>query len=393
MFRTFRYRLYPNKDQAEALGEILWIACWLYNRALDYRRKKWRESREAVRYSQQSAMWREWRNEEPAENPLRQLNMSAGQQVLRRLESSYRQFVMGKRGRPRFKKVSRFSSVNYKPGDGASIKNNRLYVQNVGLVRVRMHRKLPNGKLKNIIIKRKSSGWYVLLQIELPEQTFVRSSNAPVGVDMGIMHALALSDGTIIDSPKFLELSLIKLRVLQRSLARKKRGGSNWRKTKHQIACLHERISNQRLGWWHKVTRRLVDTYGMVAIEDLQLSFILRNDKLALAAHDIGLGMFRTLLDYKAIEAGVEVILVNPRGTSKACSGCGSIVEKSLKDRIYRCHHCGLVLDRDVNAAKNILELGRSSWELTWSVGTSVSQEATLLYRGELSHRGSSSGL
>lgn len=393
MFRTFRYRLYPNKDQAEALSEILWVACWLYNRALDYRRKKWRESREAVCYSQQSAMWREWRNEEPAENPLRLLNMSAGQQVLRRLESSYRQFLLGKRGRSRFKKVSRFSSVNYKPGDGASIKNNRLYVQNVGLVRVRWHRELPNGKLKNIIIKRKSSGWYVLLQIELPEQPFVRSSNAPVGVDMGILHALALSDGTIIDSPRFLEQSLRKLRVLQRSLARKKRGGSNWRKTKHQITCLHERISNQRLDWWHKVTRRLVDTYGMVAVEDLQLSFMLRNDKLALAAHDISLGMFRTLLDYKAIEAGVEVILVNPRGTSKACSGCGSIVEKSLKDRIHSCHYCGLVLDRDVNAAKNILELGRSSWELTWSVGTSVSQEASLLYRGELSHRGAAGGL
>jgi putative transposase len=223
------------------------VACWLYNRALDYRRKKWRESRETVRYSQQSAMWREWRNEEPAENPLRLLNMSAGQQVLRRLESSYRQFLMGKRDRPRFKKVSRFDSVNYKPGDGASIKNNRLYVQNVGLVRVRWHRELPNGKLKNIIIKRKPSGWYVLLQIELPERPFVRSSNEPIGVDMGILHALALSDGTIIDSPKFLEQSLIKLRVLQRSLARKKKGGNNWRKAKHQIADLHERIANQRL--------------------------------------------------------------------------------------------------------------------------------------------------
>ncbi len=379
MFRTFRYRLYPNKDQIETLSEILWVACWLYNRALDYRRKKWMESRETVRCSQQSAMWRAWRNEEPAENPLRLLNMSAGQQVLRRLESSYRQFLMGKRGRPRFKKVSRFDSVNYKPGDGASIKNNRLYVQNVGLVRVRWHRELPNGKLKNIIIKRKPSGWYVLLQIELPEQPFVRSSNAPVGVDMGILHALALSDGMIIDSPKFLEQSLIKLRVLQRSLARKKKGGSNWRKTKHQIAHLHERIANQRLDWWHKVTRQLVDTYGMVAVEDMQLSFMLRNDKLALAAYDIGLGIFRTLLDYKAIEAGVEVIAVNPRGTSKACSGCGSIVDKSLKDRIHSCHYCGLVLDRDVNAAKNILELGRSSWELTWSVGASVSQEAPLL--------------
>jgi putative transposase len=117
----------------------------------------------------------------------------------------------------------------------------------------------------------------------------------------------------------------------------------------------------------------------MIAVEDMQLSFMLRKNKLALAAYDIGLGIFRTLLDYKAIEAGVEVIAVNPRGTSKACSGCGSIVDKSLKDRIHSCHHCGLVLDRDVNAAKNILELGRSSWELTWSVGASVSQEAPLL--------------
>jgi putative transposase len=376
MFRTFCYRLYPNEDQQSTLGEILWVACWLYNRGLDYRRKRWRESRRTVTYPQQAGMWRDWRNEEPQDNPLRLLNMSAGQQVLRRLDSAYRQFFKGKRGKPRFKKPSRFNSINYKPGDGSSIKNSRLYVQNVGLIRVRWHRELLDGKLKNIIIVRKPSGWYVLFQMEIPVSPVVRSVNPPVGIDVGIVHALALSDGTIIDSPRYLKVSLNKLRVLQRSLARKKKGGKNWHKDKRRVARLHEHIVNQRLDWWHKVTRHLVDTYGTIVREDLSLSFIFQNGSLSRAAHDTALGMFHTLLDYKAVEAGVEIVQVDPRNTSQACSVCGTVVEKDLADRIHICFACGLTLDRDINAALNILELGRSSWELTWPIGASVSQEA-----------------
>src|SRR3990170_8109274 len=130
MMRTYRYRLYPTQAQQARLDEILWAAGWLYNRALAYRRKRWNESRQSVTYYEQAGMWRDWRNEEPEDNPLRLLNMSAGQQVLRRLESAYRQFMKGKRGKPRFQKPSRFNSVNYKPGNGASIKNNQLYIQN-----------------------------------------------------------------------------------------------------------------------------------------------------------------------------------------------------------------------------------------------------------------------
>jgi putative transposase len=385
MLRTYRYHLYPTKEQQATLKDILWAACWLYNRALDYRRKRWNESRHSVNYYQQAGMWRDWRNEEPlATNPLRLLNMSAGQQVLRRLDSAYRQFLKGKRGFPRFKKASRFNSVNYKPGDGAQVRRNRstaaggtrLYVQNAGLIKVRWHRKLPDGKLKQIVVLHKPSGWYVLFQVELPEQLVEKSTNPPVGVDMGITHALALSNGATFDSPKHLQASLKRLRVLQRSASRKKKGGKTRRKTVEKVARLHEHIANQRLDWWHKTTRQLADTYGAIVLEDLSLEFMLQNGHLSRSTHDVGLGMFRDLLDYKAVGAGVEIITVNPRNTSQACSGCGRIVVKDLSVRIHSCPDCGLTVDRDVNAALNVLSLGRRDWALTWPVAASVVQDA-----------------
>jgi putative transposase len=378
MWRSYRYRLYPTKTQRDTLAEVLWVACWLYNRALDYRRRRWNESRKSVTYSEQAGMWRDWRNE-PGENSLRLLNMSAGQQVLRRLDRAYRQFLKGDRGRPRFRRPARFNSLNYKPGDGASLKHNRLYIQNVGLIKVRWHRALPEGRLKNIVVVRKPSGWFVLLQVDLPGQPIEKSANSPIGVDVGLAHALALSDGTTFDSPKYLQASLRRLRVLQRSLARKKRGGKSRRKAVQKVARLHEHIANQRLDWWHRVTRQVVETYGTLVLEDLSLKFMLHSGPLSRSAHDVGLGIFRDLLAYKALEAGCEIIAVDPRNTSQACSGCGRIVLKSSSVRVHVCPDCGLTLDRDVNAARNILRLGHSRWALTYPVGESVAQEAARL--------------
>ncbi|TAK11448.1 MAG: transposase [Anaerolineae bacterium] len=379
MLRTYRYRLYPGQDQQQSLNDILWAACWLYNRALDYRRKRWDESRHSVTYYEQAGMWRDWRNEAPGANPLRRLNMSAGQQVLRRLDGAYRQFLKGQRGRPRFQKSSRFNSVNYKPGDGAAVRGSRLYVQNAGLIQVRWHRALPEGKLKNIVLVRKSTGWYVLFQLELPQPPVEKSTHPPVGVDLGNTHALALSDGITFDSPKSLQASLRKLRLLQRSVSRKKKGGRNRHKAMRKVARLHEHIANQRLDWWHKTTRHLADTYGTIVLEDLSLTFMLQNRHLSRSAHDVGLGMFRTMLNYKAMEAGVEIVTVSPRNTSQACSGCGHIVLKDLSVRLHDCPDCGLTLDRDVNAARNVLRLGYRRWALTWEDAPSVAQEAVRL--------------
>lgn len=330
-------------------------------------------------------MWRDWRNEDPEENPLRVLNMTAGQQVLRKVDSVYREFLKKNRGKPRFQPFDRYRSVTYKPGDGASIKNNRLYVQNVGPIKVHWHRELPNAKktLKNIIITKKPSGWYVCFQVELPDPQPEPHPGPAVGVDVGIHHALALSDGVIIDSLHSLQQSLKRLRVLQRTVARRKRGSNRRRKAVQQLAKQHEKIANQRRDFWHKVTRYLVDTYGMIALENLNLTFMLRNQNLARAAHDVGLGVFRELLDYKAIEAGVEIITVAPQYTSQVCSGCACLVEKDLSVRVHQCPECSLVLDRDVNAAINILKLalndlqdhhppGQGGQALTWASGPSV---------------------
>lgn len=364
MLRTFKVRLYPTTEQESALGDILWAACMLYNGMLAHRRERWQESRHGATYYEQAAMWRDWRNEDGSssedENPLRMLNMTAGQQVLRRLDSAFREFFQGKRGYPRFKQARRFSSVNYKPGDGAAVRGRKLYVQNVGLVTVRWHRELPDGKLKNIILLRKPSGWYACLQVERvdPEPEPQPHPGPAVGIDMGLAHALTLSDGVTFDSPKYLRASLAKLRRLQRRVARRKKGSAGRRKAIRQLAKQQEHIANQRRDWWHKVTRQLATDYGTIVLEDLSLGFMLRNGSLARSAHDVSLGLFRELLDYKAVSAGVEIVTVKAAYTSQACSGCGCIVPKSLSVRVHSCPDCGLTLDRDVNAALNILSAG-----------------------------------
>lgn len=361
MNTTYTYRIYPNKNQQDTLDEMLYIARWLYNRALEYRRKRWDESRYSVSYNEQVTMWSTWRNEQPEDNQLRLLNMTAGMRVLRRLDQAYWGFKKGTRGKPRFKGRQFFNTLPYCYDDGIRLKNGRIYMQNVGLITVNWHRELPVGKIKNILITRKPSGWYASFQIECADIEITPSANPPVGIDIGIHHALALSDGTAIDSPQYLKQSLKRLKRLQRKVARRKKGSTGRKEAIKILAKEHEHIANQRGDWWHKVTFWLVTTYGLIVLEDLNLSFMLRNDSLSRAAHDISLGMFREILGYKAIKAGVTVVAVNPRNTSQICNCCGVIVPKDLSVRVHSCPHCGFTVDRDVNAALNILGLGRET--------------------------------
>ena len=139
-------------------------------------------------------------------------------------------------------------------------------------------------------------------------------------------------------------------------------------------------VANQRKDFWHKATYKLTETYGTIVIEDLNLAFMTRNSKLSLSAHDAALGMFRNMLEYKAVEAGTQVVAVDPKNTSQACAGCGVIVKKSLNVRTHNCPDCGLQIDRDINAALNILtRAGYALDRLTYPVAESVLSEAPLL--------------
>lgn len=384
MIRTYKYRLYTNKSQRDALDFILWQQRILYNAALEQRKTVYEATGKGVSYVDQWAHFRDVRNTNPDTFGL--VNATSLQQLLRRVDKAYRAFFRRLKagetpGYPRFKGRNRFHSMEYKHGDGVKLYQNdrgqmRLRIQNVGHVKVKYHRDLPaDSRIKHVVIKRSLGNWYVTLMVEFEPLPFPPPTGEAVGIDMGLKSLLALSDGTLIDNPRWLRVSQKRLRVLNRKLARQKKGGTNWRKTADQLAGLHSRIANQRGDFWHKTTRQLVNQYDLICIENLTLGFMTANRRLALSAHDAALGEFRSLLAYKAEEAGKFVVPVPPQYTSQVCSGCETIVAKSLRVRMHRCDGCGLELDRDVNAARNILALGLSVCDPT-SALAGVSQEA-----------------
>jgi putative transposase len=302
-------------------------------------------------------------------------------------QAFYRRMKAGETaGFPRYKGCGRFKSIEYTYGDGCKLRMNEsgrfsFYVQNVGEMRMCYHRSLPAGaQIKHAVVKQVNERWSVCLMLELPAPVPApRDAETGVGVDVGLHSLLALSDGRIVENPRWLRQSLAKLRVAQRQASRREKGSRRRQKAYKQVARLHEHIANQRRDYLHKVANSLVNQYSLIGIEDLRLAFMNRNPHLSLSSHDAGLSELRRLLSYKAEEAGTKVIAVNPTFTSQLCSGCGEMVEKDLSVRVHMCPHCGLVLDRDVNAARNILALalkyplGRSGQDVTWAVAPCVS--------------------
>ena len=387
--RTYKYLLRPTSQQAQTLDFLLWQSRLIYNAALDQRIHSYQETGRGISYRAQWTHFRDQRRAHPETYGL--LNASSLQQLLRRLDKAFRAFFSRVKagqtpGFPRFKGRNRFKSIEYTYGDGCKLRlteqgQRYCYIQNVGEVRMCFHRNIPdNAIIKHVVIKLVNERWYVCLMLEMPEaQTVHPNPNKAVGVDMGLHHLLALSDHQMVDPPRWLRESLAKLRVLQRQASRRQKGSNRQRKSYTAVARLHERIANQRRDYLHKITLSLVQEYSWIAIEDLSLAFMNQNEHLSLSSHDAGLGAFRQLLQYKAEEAGTAVTAVNPAYTSQRCSQCGENVEKSLSVRVHECPYCGLVLDRDVNAARNILKIafenppGRGGQELTWPVGACVS--------------------
>jgi putative transposase len=367
--RTYKYRLYPNRAQEKALDFLLGQGRKLYNAALEQRVKTYQETGKGISYPEQWAHFRDERNANP--ETLGKLNATSVQQMLRRLDKSFSAFFRRlkngeKPGFPRFKGRIRFHSLEYRHGDGCKLRTDGkgrtlFYVQNAGEIKVKYHRLIPDlSEIKHVILKRSLDAWYVCLSLDMPDPEPVIHDGPAVGIDVGLKSLLALSDGTTVDNPRWMRGNLRKLRVAQRRLSRRKKGSNRRRKAARQVAKLHERIANQRSDFWHKTTKRMADTYSLIVIEGLTLNFLTQNRHLSLSTHDAGLGEFRQLLDYKAAEAGSQIVTVNPANTSQMCNGCGEIVSKGLKVRVHVCPSCGLTEDRDVNAARNILSVALS---------------------------------
>ncbi len=357
--RMFRYRLYPSKTQTNILEEQLEICRGLHNWLLHYAQGYYKDTGKTISYLTMQNLLPKLKTDRPE---LLKVHSQVLQNIARRIRLGYENFYARRRaglkaGLPRFKKYGRYKSITY-PQFGFKIDGNRLHISKIGSIRIQQHREIPEH-IKTLTVKRLPSGkWYACFSCIVKAQPREKPFE-DVGIDVGLHSYAVLSDGTRIENPRLYRASEKRLGLLQRGLSRKERGSRNWVKAKTRVARLHENIGNRRTDFLHKASRKIADTYETVYFEDLKIGNMVRNHCLAKSISDAGWGRFIEMIAYKEEESGGQLIRVNPRGTTQMCSRCGEKVEKTLSDRIHQCPYCGLVLDRDHNAALNILARGR----------------------------------
>jgi len=391
----FNYQLYPSKSQKKILEEQLELCHQTYNWLLLQCRSTYKETGKLLTQFDLNKALTSLKRQRPE---TKKVHSQVLQNISKRIKDAYTIFFARRRaclkaGLPRFKKPGRYKSITY-PQSGFRVEDGRLSLSKIGDIRIRLHREIQ-GRIKTLTVKRMPSGrWYACFSCIVEAQPREKP-HGDVGIDLGLHSYAVLSDGAHIENPRLYRKSEKRLAHLQRGLSRKEGGSHNWVKAKTRVARLHEKIQSRRNDFLHKASRSIADTYETVYVEDLRIGNMVRNHRLAKSISDAGWGRFIGMIAYKEEESGGQLIRVDANGTTQMCSGCGETVPKDLSQRIHRCPYCGLVLDRDLNAALNVLgrgrEIGREPPEYT-RVGeettvqpqfveqvSSMNQEATLL--------------
>jgi putative transposase len=381
-FKTLQYRLYPTKAQAKRLDATLETCRRWYNTCLAERRDAYQERGETITRFAQKRQIKTLRRTNPYAAAVASHTL---QVVVADLDKTFQAFFRRvkageKPGYPRFKSRNRFHSFGFAEyGNGFKIDGRRLRLFGIGRVAVRWHRPIE-GRIKTVRIVLRAGKWYACFACEVEPQP-LPTTGRDIGIDVGIASLITSSEGEKVAHPHWYRAGQRKLRVLQRRVARRKKGGSNRRKAVVQLQRQHARIANQRKDYLHKLTHGLIQRYDRIALEDLRIMNMVRNPHLAKSILDAAWGYLLLILLSKAASAGREVCLVDPRYTSQNCSGCGRLVAKDLSVRVHQCPHpdCGIVLDRDHNAAINILNrAGQVRWGLSSAVA-GLPQEAPAL--------------
>jgi len=384
---TYKFRAYPTALQEYELENWLLALCWLYNYALEERKRVWKEEERTVSYSEQQNNLPKLKKREPI---LKLVHSQVLQDTLRRVDKAFQKFFQDlkrkkkgekiKVGYPRKKPIAKYKSLTFpqvwmkQKGELIPIiklekKNNRfayLYLPKIGKLKIRLHRDIDWEKAKTVTVKREPSGnWYVCVSVEVDldqilkevEEKVERREKA-VEIDLGVKHLAVTSEKEFIEHPKFLQKLEKRLKREQKKLSRKEKGSTNFEKQRKRVAKIHERIKNARRDFLHKLSKYLVDNYDLITFENLDIPALIENNSLAKLILDAGWGTLITFATYKAVMAGARVIRVNPAYTTQICSVCGQKVPKTLADRIHKCPVCGIELDRDYNASVNILKKG-----------------------------------
>jgi putative transposase len=362
--KTFKYKLNPTSEQEQAMAFVLRRCHELYNAALEARRDAWQKCGVSVSVADQSAQLPAIKE---VRSDYRDIHSQVLQDVLARLDRAFQAFFRRIRegqtpGYPRFQGVARYNSFTYKQfGNGAALDNGFLILSKVGRVALRWSRPLE-GAPKTVTIIREADGWYARFSCaDVPTQPLL-PTDQEMGIDVGLASFATLSSGVHIFNPRWYRTAERRLTTAQRCVSRREKGSHRRRKAVTLLAKAHLKVKRQRQDFHHKEALKLVQQYDTIYLEDLQVANMVKNHRLAKSISDASWAQFRAILEAKAAYAGRRVVAVPPAYTSQDCSGCGWRVLKSLSVRTHICPNpeCGLVLDRDENAAKNIERAGQA---------------------------------
>jgi len=363
MLKAFKYRIYPTKSQNTKMNRTIELCRWTYNETLAYRKNAYEKENITVSKYETHNLLPQWKRDKPE---LKEVFSQTLQNVQERVDLAFKAFFRRVKagetpGYPRFKGKGRYDSFSY-PQMGFKLENGRLMLSKIGNIKIKLHRPIE-GKVKRLTIRRSATGkWFACFSVEIEDVILPPwKDGSAVGIDVGLESFAALSNGEKITNPRFFREEEKELARVQRKLSKAAKGTPERRAALKVVERVHERIANKRYEFAHQVSRDLVDRFGLIAFEDLNIKGMMHNHCLAKSIGDVAWNMLVNITSYKAASAGSMVVLVDPRNTSKMCSRCGILVEKSLSDRVHNCPQCGLSMDRDWNAAINILRLGTQS--------------------------------
>jgi putative transposase len=336
---------------------------WLYNHLLEMRKSAYETTGKGLTLYGQQATFSGLKSERPS---LTSVHSQVLQNVAVRIDLGFKAFFRRakageKPGYPRFRGRGLYDSFCYPQApSGCQINKDTVYLSKIGNVKLILHRPLV-GKPKTVCIQRTSTGkWFACISCETEPEPLPPTEET-MGIDVGLTNFATLSNGERINNPHFFRQDEQALAKAQRLLSKETKGTPACAKRRKAVSRIHERIANRRRDFAHQESRKIVNRFGVIAVEDLSVYRLVHNHHLSKSILDAAWSEFAQFLSYKAENAGREFIAVNPAYTSQDCSNCGYRQVMPLSDRVYLCPECGLSLDRDHNAALNIIARGLTS--------------------------------
>lgn len=381
--KTYKYRIYPTAKQATILRYQLGICRWVYNTMLATKRDAWDNMAKSLSKYDLINMLPTLKEEHV---PWKEVHSQVVQEVVVRVSKAFDNFFRRvkdgeKPGYPRFKSYGQYRSITFPQyGNGVNLeptsrKDAYLTASKVGRLYVKYHRPIQ-GDIKTVNLSCNRLGeWFVSFACDnVPAVVAPHPQADEVGIDVGLKTFAVFSDSAVIDNPRFFRKGEANLATVQRKLsATYERSGPQRAKNKanrttrytpelnrrkRAVQKVHKRIANQRANFVHQHTKGIVAFYGAIYVEELDIQQMVDNGRYNKSIYDAAWGLFRQVLAYKAASAGRRFRAVDPRGTTQRCSQCGVTVPKTIEIRRHDCHNCGLSIDRDLNAARNICALG-----------------------------------